>query len=625
MTTTNRFSVIKRIFAVSLIFLASLAFAEENPKWTIAAQKFEYAKGQSVNAVSDSTAEMLPSRILEKIGQNLIRNVSPDERLNRFYSNSRKERMSLFLQLSGAYKKRNSLLLNNYSKNELEKKILEEEKNIKGIQKKIDENLELLKQEEEKTEKLKLREDKEIEMESLASSELFKYSRLVKNLFAKNESVFTEENIVFYSNDYAALFSPSEKAKKDGYESYSFEKECLAANINTLLTGSITSYGDYLSVTVDLYLYPNAKLIGSVTEIGSIYDYDFISTNIVRELLPLLTNALPVKILVEVEPKEAFETVQLYIDDQLKDSVNEAITVDSGVHSLQFVAEGYKSAATSYFFEGNKQFKIQVKMEPQQTGSMLIGIERTKFDLFFQSLPLTPNYNDEGRIYYNGVATEYDEEGRSKIIINGNKILGQFVSDDGTTDFFYVPPKFLYDSNNIAITPETRDRSKYIDSRRKWMYASYSLLIVSLIPTLYCYGTYENMAKRWNSLAPTGALTADDYEQALKMQKTTRIFTGVSIGCGAFFAFEVFRYFDAANSVLPKKVKKTKVVNPVVHHEKAEDSENPEDSDDTDNTNESEEISKNITDNESQIGTQSESSEQSEQLEADVPESVVEE
>lgn len=548
---------------------------EQNKKWTIAAEKFTYAKGQTSNSVTDSTAEMLPSRILEKLGQSLMRSVDPDERYERVYFDSRKERMSLFLQLSNEYKKRDSIVLNNYTEREFKKKVAEQEKNIKEVQEKIDENLEELKEEQEKTEKLKSKKPKEQKEESLVKTELDKYGNLFKNLFVKDEPVYTIEDISFYRDDVTSLYSPSSDAKKAGYLAYPYEKECVSNGINTLLAGSITAYGDYVSVCVDLYLYPSAKHIGSVMEVGSIGEFDLLSTTIAQQLLPMITNAMPVQVQIAVGPENISSEVSLYIDDQIQEGFTSAMMFDSGVHTLQFSAEGYQSAATSYYFEGNGNYLIEVQLEEIQNGSMLIGIERPPLDLFLQSLPFSQQYPDEGKVYYNGVGVSYDDEGKSKISINGNKILGQFISEDGATDFFYIPNKLIYDGAVVSINPKAFDRGDYIDLRRRRMYLSYSMLITSLIPSFYSYGKFQSLAYRWNNCLTE--LYAEDYYEALQWEKNLYFCMGVSIGCGVFFVYELCRYFQAANSVLPEKAKRTDFVEPIIaQKEKPELDEPPE-------------------------------------------------
>lgn len=563
MRTTNSFSCKKGISTFLVFLLISFScFAEKaNPKWTLAAEKFTYTRGQETNAVTEATAETLPARILEKTGQALVRSVDPDERFERYVYESRKNRTSLFLQLSSEYRKRDSIVLNNYSDRELKRKLAEQEEKIAEIQEKIDANLEELKEEQNKTERLKKQENNALENQQKSNSELFRYSSLVKNLFTKTDPVFTSEDIVFYKNDISALFTPTEKAVESGYLSYPYEKECVTANINTLLTGSITAYGEYISVNVDLYLYPGARLAGSVMEVGTIQEFDMMSTNIARELVPIITNSMPVQVDIEVASTKS--EVFLYIDDQLQVSFPPTMIFDSGVHTVQFTAEGYTSATTSYFFEGNKHYKIEVQLEEIQNGSMLIGVVPTNFDLFYQKLPGTQKYSQNGTIYYNGVSVSYDEQERSQITINGNKILGQFISEDGKTDFYYIPEKLIYNGSLVSINPQAFDRSAYIETRRKWMYGSYSALITSLIPTFICMGQYKKYYNRFVNFYQDGLATYEDAELARKWIIATNVSEIISACCGAFFTFELIRYFKGANSVLPDKAKPAKEVKPV--------------------------------------------------------------
>ena len=116
MTTNKSFY---RFLCIILIILASeRGVAATTSNWVIAAEKFSYKKSQSQNAVTDAVSETIPVSILEKFSQNLERNVLPDERYSREEYNSRKERQSLYLQLSSAYKKRDALFLQNLSESE---------------------------------------------------------------------------------------------------------------------------------------------------------------------------------------------------------------------------------------------------------------------------------------------------------------------------------------------------------------------------------------------------------------------------------------------------------------------------------------------------------------------------
>ena len=107
------------------------------------------------------------------------------------------------------------------------------------------------------------------------------------------------------------------------------------------------------------------------------------------------------------------------------------------------------------------------------------------------------------------------------------------------------------------------------------MYGSYSVLLCSLLGTVYTNGTLKNMARYYNQRVDV--LSNQDvnnidyekrleeiefleeyYEKALKYQKANQITSGISIAAGVWFGYELIRYFIAADSVLPVSAKEDK-------------------------------------------------------------------
>ena len=80
------------------------------------------------------------------------------------------------------------------------------------------------------------------------------------------------------------------------------------------------------------------------------------------------------------------------------------------------------------------------------------------------------------------------------------------------------------------------------------MYASYSVFILSLIPTFYCYGNYQNYTNLYKNYQV-------DYETADRWQTATNVTRFISIGAGVFWGYELVRYLIAANSVLPQNAR----------------------------------------------------------------------
>jgi len=506
----------------------------ETGKWVIAAQKFQYTRGQSEGAVQSGVSEMLPSAILENLNRSLQRNVMPDEQLERNLYKLRTERQSLYLQLSSEYKKRDALVLEHYSDSKLKSAIKTEEKKIKEIQDKIDANLkELKEQTEEATLKMNLISNQTVKNDDEELSEFEKFRQLFKNIFVKDKSLYTPETIAFYRNDSASLFKPSENAVKAGITSGTFEKEVVSAGINSLIVGSITGYGDYISVSAELFLYPGAKSAGIVTEIGSTNDMELISSSIAMQLLPLITNAMPVELIIEIFPATAASNSEIYIDDVLQSNDTNNLILDSGVHNIQFISKNYRTAGTSYYFEGNKRYSIQVNFEELKIGNIQIGLKK----------------NIPGEIYANGVKAIPVTDTKSQISIDGNAILGEFIAENGETSFYYIPKKNVLDGNFVKINPKPMDRMSYIDTRRKWMYGAYSVFMLSLIPAFYTDGQFKNKYQLYNK----GQI---DYSEAHAYQTAMNITRGIAIGCGVFWGYELVRYLIAANSVLPQKAKR---------------------------------------------------------------------
>ena len=533
---TTKYKVLRRISIISLIFLFCSIYPlfGETGKWVIAAQKFQYTRGQSEGAVQSGVSEMLPSAILENLNRSLQRNVMPDEQLERNLYKLRTERQSLYLQLSSEYKKRDALVLEHYSDSKLKSAIKTEEKKIKEIQDKIDANLkELKEQTEEATLKMNLISNQTVKNDDEELSEFEKFRQLFKNIFVKDKSLYTPETIAFYRNDSASLFKPSENAVKAGITSGTFEKEVVSAGINSLIVGSITGYGDYISVSAELFLYPGAKSAGIVTEIGSTNDMELISSSIAMQLLPLITNAMPVELIIEIFPATAASNSEIYIDDVLQSNDTNNLILDSGVHNIQFISKNYRTAGTSYYFEGNKRYSIQVNFEELKIGNIQIGLKK----------------NIPGEIYANGVKAIPVTDTKSQISIDGNAILGEFIAENGETSFYYIPKKNVLDGNFVKINPKPMDRMSYIDTRRKWMYGAYSVFMLSLIPAFYTDGQFKNKYQLYNK----GQI---DYSEAHAYQTAMNITRGIAIGCGVFWGYELVRYLIAANSVLPQKAKR---------------------------------------------------------------------
>lgn len=520
-------------FFLILIFLSFPVFSETNSKkWTIAAEEFTFVDSNKKDNVSKAISKTLPTLILEKLDANIIRNVFPDENFDRIQYDLKKERLSLFLQLSGLVKTKDSLILYDYSPSELKRKQKEQDKKIKEIKDKIDNNLEKLK---------KAEKEFELEAEKLSQdnfqqeNDFAKFIDIVKHFFSSKDNLYSKEDLQFYNND--GLYTIPSSLEGKSYDSKEFENAMVNAKINTLLTGTITQISDYYSITVDLYLYPSGKKIASISDVGIAADFDLMCSNIARQLIPIISNSIPVEVFVNIQNEGIdLSTVDCFVDDILYKNFSDGIIVQSGVHYVQFVCPGYNSISTSYYFEGNKKYNIEVLLEKEEEKTLSIRLTKPISGLF----------------YANGTVGVQDEwqKNKSEIKIDDKLILGNFISEFGENAFYYVPKNMIKEGENLSVNLKLYDKGDYVESRRKKMYFSYSLLMVSLIPTFITYGNYYNEARLFNN-GFGNYFVAKDWETGYFVS------VGISIGCGVLFAYELVRYLIAANQVIPKKARYT--------------------------------------------------------------------
>lgn len=510
---TKKYKIQKYFFVFIFSLFSYICGAQESESWVLAAQQFTSSADINIS-VQDGMEKMFPSRIMEKISSSLYRTIDPDEFVQRKLYELKKERTSLFLQYSEKVQKRDAILLRNYTSKELTKKLQEAEGELKEIKEKIDKNL--LKQKELLSEE----ENKELNNELFTEEEIKSFN-----------NKYSLEKINIYKNDYSQLLERKPENLKLSFDSVEVEKEIVENKVNALITGNIKYLESYVVVSVSVYSFPGGQIIASVTEFGSLDDADLICTSIARQLSPGITNAIPITITINIKPEEIKKNVTFYIDDVLQTEIQSKIKLNSGVHFVQFSAEGYETLSTTYAFSGNQKYVMEVNLEPTVQNKMILNLKK----------PI------QGDFFYNGVRAEKDEEERSYIKIDGKQILGEFISEESGTAFFYIPLEKIF-TEQITLDIKPFNRNDYIEKRRRWMYTSYSALVISLIPTFYLDG----QAQSYRNASALGYITDEKaYAEANNWIQASNISKGISIGCGIWFVYELVRYLYAANSVLP--------------------------------------------------------------------------
>ena len=538
-------------FLLTLI-LSCLTFSLFPDNWTLGIMEFSFKQKQNRGESTAKAAQVLPQLIVEQFSSENIRTIPQKERLDRRLKELQTERISLFLQLSKEYKTRDSLVLSTNSPRKLEKEIRKQMEKIRDIEIKINDNLDEAKKEidaaapkidhdEAAHADIKNKNDKK----ALPGFPL----KLPFFFFKHNEKdEIITENVVLYKGDSTALFTPSEKSSEAGFTSWDFEQEVTGAKINGLITGEITCYGDYCSVTTNLRIYPGGQIFGTVQEVGLLTDLMPLADSIARNLDSKIANALPIMIDFDISPKEIAKDTKIMIDGivfsltKTDGSFDNKIIKDSGIHHINIEAPGYENLTFTYSFTDDNMFFVHANLVPKVHGTAHIKLKKYRDGIF--------------HTYGLNQAPVTKEEPSAKLDVNGKSVLGVFAvpkqsdddSDSSNIAFFRIPENQAFDGAYLLVNAKPFDRAANIDKRRRWMYTAYTALICSLPFTFYYKGefTAENFANSQGR---------GDYDRLRNLQNRSNICAGISAACGVWTAIELVRYLWAADRVLPAKTK----------------------------------------------------------------------
>ena len=535
-----------------LLFFVFLGFSGFSENWTLGVMEFSFKQTQERSESAEKAAQVLPQLIVEQFSDEEVRTIPATESLDRKLKELQTARLSLFLQLSKEYKTRDSLVLTTTKPRALKKSIKEELKKIRDIEIQIDQNL-------EEVQKAKDEARPKIERENAISNgeksagekkdDGFFPFQLPFPFFHRNErDEIVNENVVLYKSDSTALFNPSEKSVEAGFSSWDFEQEVMGAKINGLITGEITVYGDYCSVTVNLRVYPGAQVLGTVTEVGLLSDLMPLADSIARNLDSKIANALPVLLEFEIEPKDAARNAKITIDGivfpLLKSDgrFDNKILGSSGIHHVTIECPSFEPLSFNYAFLDESQFLVHANLVPEVHGVARIRLKKYRDGIF--------------HTYGLAQSPVTKEEPWATLEVNSKSVLGVFTvpkenPDDSASSniaFFQIPENAAVDGAYLFVNAKPFDRAANIDKRRRWMYTAYTALICSLPFTFYNLGefTAENTAY---------AQGRGDFDKLKDLQRRSNICVGITAVLGVWAGIELVRYLWSADRVLPAKAK----------------------------------------------------------------------
>lgn len=571
--------------------------------------EFTFSQAGNKSESSAQAAKVLPSLILERISSGSIRRIPEKEILDRKLKELQTERLSLFLQLSKENQARDALVLTTDSKKKLQKLIKEENEKISEIEDKIRENLENVDREiQEASRKIEIEEGRKdeampgnfpenlsenlpgikntVEKESPdgkdASGSSSKDKKGFFNPFALpffhrgEENSIVEENIAIYKSDPNSLFKPSDQAVEDGFSSWNFEKEVTAQKINGLLSGKITSYGGYCSVTVELRSYPGAKVAGTVTEVGMLGDLIPLASRIVVGLSPKISNTLPVRIEFDVSPAQASDGLVVTVDGVVQQMLSKSragndaensILVNAGIHRVVIESAGYEPLSVLYSFSDESVFTVKADLVPDVENEIHIRLKKYRDGIFYanalDSSEVSPE-NPYGTLTVNGkpalaVFKAAPQKSASEVLEESsddekkNKSGKLEPREESNIAFIQIPqlaPNYAFDGAYFFANAKPYDRAADIDHRRRMVYLAYTGLICSLPWTFYNVG---NFTAENNAYSDSDRRTS--YDDVQKWQQRSYISLGVTAAFGVWTVFELVRYLYAADKVLPVRAK----------------------------------------------------------------------
>ena len=523
--TFSALSRSRTIFFLSIGFIAGgIAPAKD---WVLGSQEFVFRQKGERSSRELKTAKLIPSLILEQTTTHLSHWATVDELLDRDLNSLQTERISLFLQLSKDVQARDSLVLKHNSKSALEKALKEEQKKIQEIQDKIQDNLDRNEKLYEKAYGKEDEKDEENFFQNFAS------------LFREKEERYEEsfEKVVLYKSDSSAFYVAPDNLKKSSPSSFEFARAAFQAGLNGLFSGTMAIYGEYVSVTVELNVFPGGKSAGIVTEVGNINDPLTIASNISRKMVGIVSNAKPITLYFDIQnPELVDDPPEISVDGTIINRKDFYANVLAGIHTVEIYKKGYENQTLNYDFSSQSAFLIQVRLKKEILGSVNVTLAKPAFADIFAAGYLVAN---AGQGIQGG-----------QVQVNGKPVIGLVLLDRGqeqkVSSFFYIPQKEEVLNKDLIVRINEENAKNLIEHRRIMMYRGYSSLMISLPFTFISLGNYNTAAAKVK-----GGYSRDLNE--VNGWRTALVTSGVISGaCGAFFIVELVRYLRAADSVLPK-------------------------------------------------------------------------
>lgn len=312
----------------------------------------------------------------------------------------------------------------------------------------------------------------------------------------------------------------------------SLRKSMARDGLSGLVSGSVRDLAGYLLVTARLDTGAGSDSALTVSEAAPYDEIGDLIERLAARLIPEIANQNKVVINLNVTPPDA----RVFIDNRLVTDLALPVTVFAGTHSISVTAPGFVTASRTADFGDRTDWKVSITLVPEAVAPVTLDADSHPAQAFFGAgiqgeLPLTAT-------------------------LPGRAQIGEAVTAAGTT-WFVLDPSSRKDGGDggtetleLTIDTNRKNSKTRIAKQRSVLYWSLGALYLSLPASMLSGGIYTSKYAAWQdgTLADTEAARQD----ILTWSRVSNVTTGISIGLGVNLAFQIARYFIAADQVVPK-------------------------------------------------------------------------
>jgi hypothetical protein len=204
-------------------------------------------------------------------------------------------------------------------------------------------------------------------------------------------------------------------------------------------------------------------------------------------------------------------------------------------------APGYRTESLALDLAPGEHYRIQVRMQEETLAAISLSLKQQSAGMFLIN-GVTENNPAEGLFvkgmpllgrFEPGVSEAADETGETGVTE------GSEITEAAHPGYFVVPGNTA-GKTDWSVAPLTLDVSARVEQKRRAMYFSYSMLMLSLPMMYIAQGEAEKLA-----------FAADRNTESIIWNTASYASLGASIASGAWFLWQLVQDLRTANDVVP--------------------------------------------------------------------------